>query len=61
MPPGSGALAGSTLVPDRALIAQKLGFPAITQNSLDAVSDRDFVCELLFCLALIVPIARFVA
>jgi argininosuccinate lyase len=53
MPLGSGALAGSTIVLDRELIAKKLGFGAITQNSLDAVSDRDFVCELLFCLALI--------
>jgi argininosuccinate lyase len=52
LPLGSGALAGSTIVLDRELIARELGFSAISQNSLDAVSDRDFVCEFLFCLAL---------
>jgi argininosuccinate lyase len=53
LPLGSGALAGSTIVLDRELIARELGFSVISQNSLDAVSDRDFVCEFLFCLALI--------
>ena len=53
MPLGSGALAGSTIVLDRKLVAEKLEFPAITQNSMDAVSDRDFIAELLFVLALI--------
>ncbi|MEY2531981.1 MAG: argininosuccinate lyase, partial [Verrucomicrobiota bacterium] len=53
LPLGSGALAGSTIVLDRELIARRLGFAAISQNSLDAVSDRDFVCEFLFCLAMI--------
>ena len=53
LPLGSGALAGSTIVLDRELIARKLGFGQISQNSLDAVGDRDFVCEFLFCLALI--------
>jgi argininosuccinate lyase len=53
MPLGSGALAGSTIVLDRELIAQQLGFSAISQNSMDAVSDRDFVAEFLFCLALL--------
>ncbi|HJT81443.1 MAG TPA: argininosuccinate lyase [Chthoniobacterales bacterium] len=53
MPLGSGALAGSTIVLDRNLIAQRLGFSSVSQNSLDAVSDRDFVCEFLFCLAMI--------
>ena len=53
LPLGSGALAGSTIVLDRELIARELGFSSISQNSLDAVSDRDFVCEFLFCLALI--------
>ena len=52
MPLGSGALAGSTILLDRELVAQELGFPAITQNSMDAVSDRDFVAELLFAIAL---------
>lgn len=52
MPLGSGALAGSTILLDRELVAQELGFPAITQNSMDAVSDRDFVAEILFAIAL---------
>src|SRR5256885_10576752 len=53
MPLGSGALAGSTIVLDRELIARQLGFARVSQNSLDAVGDRDFVCEFLFCLAMI--------
>jgi argininosuccinate lyase len=52
MPLGSGALAGSTILLDRELVARELDFPAITQNSMDAVSDRDFVAELLFTIAL---------
>jgi argininosuccinate lyase len=46
-PLGSGALAGSTLPLDRDLVARLLGFHGLTQNSMDAVSDRDFVVE--FC------------
>jgi argininosuccinate lyase len=52
-PLGSGALAGSTLPLDREQVAKLLGFvdeegnPVLTQNSMDAVSDRDFVIE--FC------------
>jgi argininosuccinate lyase len=53
LPLGSGALAGSTIVLDRGLMAQQLGFARVSQNSLDAVGDRDFVCEFLFCLAMI--------
>src|SRR5229473_1506849 len=53
LPLGSGALAGSTIVLDRELIARELGFARVGQNSLDAVSDRDFVCEFVFCLAMI--------
>ena len=53
LPLGSAALAGSTIVLDRQLIARQLGFSSVSQNSLDAVSDRDFVCEFLFCLAMI--------
>jgi len=53
LPLGSGALAGSTIALDRQFIARQLGFAGISQNSLDAVSDRDFVCEFLFCLAMI--------
>ena len=52
MPLGSGAIAGSTILLDRELIARELDFPAITQNSMDAVSDRDFAVELLSALAL---------
>jgi len=53
MPLGSGALAGSTIALDRDFIAEQLGFETISQNSMDAVSDRDFVAEFLFNLALI--------
>ena len=54
-PLGSGAIAGSTLPLDRVLVAKLLGFvdisgkPQLTQNSMDAVSDRDFAVE--FCAA----------
>ncbi|MEM7700118.1 MAG: argininosuccinate lyase [Verrucomicrobiota bacterium] len=53
MPLGSGALAGSTIILDRKLVAERLGFPAITQNSMDAVSDRDYIAELLFVISMI--------
>ncbi|MEQ1859760.1 MAG: argininosuccinate lyase [Chthoniobacteraceae bacterium] len=53
MPLGSGAIAGSTIPLDRELVARLLDFPAITQNSMDAVSDRDFAVELLATLALV--------
>jgi len=52
-PLGSGAIAGSTILLDRELIARELGFPSITRNSMDAVSDRDFAVELLAALSLI--------
>jgi argininosuccinate lyase len=45
-PLGAGALAGSRLPLDRAWVANKLGFAGIVNNTLDAVSDRDFVIEL---------------
>ena len=45
MPLGSGALAGVTYNIDRKFVARKLGFSQISRNSLDAVSDRDFVIE----------------
>ncbi len=45
MPLGSGALAGVTYDVDREFLAQELGFSQISQNSIDAVSDRDFVLE----------------
>ena len=53
LPLGSGALAGSTIALDRKFIARELGFSRVSQNSIDAVGDRDFVCEFLFCLAMI--------
>ena len=52
LPLGSGALAGSTIVLDRAGVAEQLGFDSVSRNSMDAVSDRDFVAEILFVLAL---------
>ncbi len=53
LPLGSGAIAGSTIPLDRAHIAKLLNFPNVSQNSMDAVSDRDFAVELLAALALI--------
>ena len=52
-PLGAGALAGSSLPLDPAGTAADLGFARVFENSLDAVSDRDFVAESLFDLALI--------
>jgi argininosuccinate lyase len=53
MPLGSGAIAGSTIQLDREYVARLLDFSEVTHNSMDAVSDRDFVAEFLFALALI--------
>src|SRR3954454_8860727 len=47
MPLGSGALAGVNFATDRDGIAEELGFTSVTQNSLDAVSNRDFVLDYL--------------
>ncbi len=47
LPLGSAALAGTTLPIDRSVVAQILKFPKISANSLDAVSDRDFILEFL--------------
>lgn len=52
-PLGSGAIAGSTINLDRAGIAAELGFDGVTQNSMDAIADRDYILETLFCLSLI--------
>jgi argininosuccinate lyase len=52
-PLGAGALAGNPFWLDRETLARDLGFAGVTQNSLDAVSDRDFAAELLFCCALV--------
>ena len=60
MPLGSGALAGTTYPLDRHFVAEQLGFADITRNSLDGVSDRDFVIELAGCLSLIMMhLSRF--
>jgi len=59
-PLGSGALAGSSLPVDPVATARELGFAAAAGNSMDAVSDRDFVLELLFCAALLgVHLSRY--
>ncbi len=60
MPLGSGALAGTTYPLDRAYVAECLGFDAVTNNSLDGVSDRDFAIELSFVLSLLMThLSRF--
>ncbi len=53
LPLGSGAIAGSTITLDRQLIAQRLGFSRVSENSMDAVSDRDFACEFLAAAAIL--------
>ena len=52
-PLGAGALAGSSLPLDPSFTAKELGFARPFENSLDAVSDRDFVVEILFGLSMI--------
>jgi len=47
LPLGSGALAGTTYDTDRHFLMEELGFSSITENALDAVSDRDFVIEFI--------------
>jgi len=53
LPLGAGALAGTTFPIDRHFVAQQLGFDGVYENSLDAVSDRDFIIEFLSASALI--------
>ncbi len=60
MPLGAAALAGTTYPIDREFTARELGFEAICENSLDAVSDRDFAIEFVACAALIMThLSRF--
>lgn len=60
MPLGSGALASTTYPIDREFAAHELGFSGITKNSLDGVSDRDFVIELSSDFSIImVHLSRF--
>jgi argininosuccinate lyase len=59
LPLGSGALAATTLPIDRRMVAEELGFESISANSLDAVSDRDFVVEIVAaCALLMVHLSR---
>ncbi|HCB02030.1 MAG TPA: argininosuccinate lyase [Anaerolineae bacterium] len=53
LPLGSGALAGVPFAIDRIKLAKSLGFGEVSQNSIDAVSDRDFAAEYLFCTTMI--------
>lgn len=53
LPLGAGALAGSTLPIDREFVAEQLDFDGVISNSMDAVSDRDFMLELLSALSII--------
>lgn len=60
MPLGSGALATTTYPLDRYAVAEELGFAAITMNSMDGVSDRDFCIELASTLSiLMMHLSRF--
>jgi argininosuccinate lyase len=60
MPLGAGALAGTVFPIDREIVARELGFAAVTENSLDAVADRDFAVEFCAAAALImVHLSRF--
>lgn len=52
LPLGSGAVAGTSLPIDREHVREALKFEAVAPNSLDAASDRDFVCELAFVVAM---------
>lgn len=60
MPLGSGALAGSGFPIDRDMVREELGFKHLTRNSIDAVSDRDFILDFLsFASILMVHLSRF--
>ena len=60
MPLGAGALAGTTFDLDRHFVAEELGFSKPTENSLDSVSDRDFIIELAMIISVIsMHLSRF--
>ncbi len=60
MPLGSGALAGTTYPLNRARVQELLGFTSLTRNSLDGVSDRDFVLDYLYaCSVTMMHLSRF--
>ncbi len=53
MPLGNGAIAGCPFPVDRAALARELGFHSVTENSVDGVSDRDWIAEMAFAGAMI--------
>jgi argininosuccinate lyase len=60
MPLGSAALAGTSLPIDREYVAKLMKFPKISRNSMDAVSDRDFITEFIFiCSLIMMHLSRF--
>ena len=60
LPLGSAALAGSTFDLDREMVAKELGFDRISENSMDAVSDRDFVLDFIYASSvLMMHLSRF--
>ena len=60
LPLGAAALAGTTFPIDRARVARELGFDGVCENSLDAVSDRDFAIEFAACASLVMMhLSRF--
>jgi argininosuccinate lyase len=60
MPLGSGALRGTSLPIDRKMVARELGFPKVSQNSIDTISDRDFIMEILSALMIMgIHLSRF--
>jgi|TARA_B110000263_G_scaffold41784_1_gene33674 argininosuccinate lyase len=59
MPLGSGAFAGVSIPIDREFLAKELGFKSLTKNSIDAVSSRDHILDLLFsCTSLMINVSR---
>lgn len=59
-PLGSGALAGTTFPIDREFVAEELDFAGVTENSIDSVSDRDFISEYLSAAAILMThLSRF--
>src|SRR5690554_1693503 len=60
LPLGAGALAGTTFPIDREYVASRLGFESVSENSIDAVSDRDYLLEFLSIAAtIIIHLSRF--
>ena len=60
LPLGAGALAGTTYPINRRRTAELLGFKAVSANSMDSVSDRDFAVELIYCISMIMMhLSRF--